>query len=121
MMFDNMASALPQIKAGAEGVRRHYPKRSALAPELPTMAEVGLKDFDVFTWWVCSPRWHRTGNREATVRRDRQGAGGARPAGQVVGERCRTAASTPEEFRTFIGKELPKYARIVKESGAKVD
>ena len=31
------------------------------------------------------------------------------------------AASTPEEFSAFIGKELPKYARIVKETGAKVD
>jgi hypothetical protein len=29
--------------------------------------------------------------------------------------------STPDEFRAFIGKELPKYARIVKESGARVD
>ena len=50
-MFDNMASALPQIKAGKlKAFAVTTPKRSALAPELPTMAEAGVRTS------TCSPR-----------------------------------------------------------------
>ncbi|MGL5005593.1 MAG: Bug family tripartite tricarboxylate transporter substrate binding protein, partial [Casimicrobium sp.] len=52
MMFDNMANASPHIKAGKlNAFAVTTPTRSALAPELPTMAQAGIKDFDVFTWW----------------------------------------------------------------------
>ena len=123
MMFDNMASALPQIKAGKlKAFAVTTPKRSALAPELPTMAEVGLKDFDVFTWWgVFAP----AGTAPEIVKRLSVEIGKALAAPDLrdkwLASGAEPAASTPEEFRTFIGKELPKYARIVKESGAKVD
>ena len=123
MMFDNMASALPQMKAGKlKAFAVTTPKRSALAPELPTMAEVGLKDFDVFTWWgVFAP----AGTAPEIVKRLSVEIGKALAAPDLrdkwLASGAEPAASTPEEFRTFIGKELPKYARIVKESGAKVD
>ena len=123
MMFDNMASSLPQIKAGKlKAFAVTTPKRSALAPDLPTMAEVGVKDFDVFTWWgLFAPadtpselvkRLSIEVNKSlaAPDLREKWLASGAEPA-----------ASTPEEFKAFIGKELTKYARIVKEIGAKVD
>ena len=123
MMFDNMASSLPQIKAGKlKAFAVTTPKRSALAPDLPTMAEAGVKDFDVFTWWgLFAPagtppelvkRLSIEVNKSlaAPDLREKWLASGAEPA-----------ASTPEEFKAFIGKELTKYARIVKESGAKVD
>ncbi len=131
MMFDNMASALPQIKAGKlKAFAVTTPKRSALAPELPTMAEAGLKDvavggfrdFDVFTWWgVLAP----AGTPPEIVKRLSAEIGKALAAPDLrekwLASGAEPAASTPEEFRAFIGKELPKYARIVKESGARVD
>ncbi len=123
MMFDNMASSLPQIKSGKlKAFAVTTPKRSALAPDLPTMAEAGVKDFDVFTWWgLFAPagtppelvkRLSLEVNKALATPdlREKWLASGAEPA-----------ASTPEEFKAFIGKELTKYARIVKESGAKVD
>ena len=123
MMFDNMASSLPQIKAGKlKAFAVTTPTRSALAPDLPTMAEAGIKDFDVFTWWGLfapagtPPELVKRLSSEvskalaATDLREKWLASGAEPA-----------ASTPEAFSAFIGKELTKYARIVKESGAKVD
>ena len=123
MMFDNMASALPQIKAGKlKAFAVTTPKRSALAPDLPTMAEAGVKDFDVFTWWgVFAP----AGTSPEVVKRLSVEIGKALSAPDLrekwLASGAEPAASTPEEFRTFIGKELPKYARIVKESGARVD
>ena len=123
MMFDNLASAMPQIKVGKlKAFAVTTPKRSALAPDLPTMAEAGIKDFDVFTWWglfapVGTPpelvkRLSGEVNKAlaAPDLREKWLASGAEPA-----------ANTPEDFRAFIGKELTKYARIVKESGAKID
>lgn len=123
MMFDNMASAMPQIKAGKlKAFAVTTPKRSALAPDLPTMAEAGIKDFDVFTWWgLFAP----AGTSPEIVKRLSVEVAKALAAPDLrekwLASGAEPAASSPEEFRTFIGKELPKYARIVKESGAKVD
>ncbi|MFN3629767.1 MAG: Bug family tripartite tricarboxylate transporter substrate binding protein [Casimicrobiaceae bacterium] len=123
MMFDNMANAMPHLKAGkTRAFAVTTPKRSALAPDLPTMTEAGMRDFDIYTWWGLfapagtPPEIIRRLNDEvgkalaSTELRERWLAGGAEPA-----------ASTPEAFAAFIARELAKYARIVKASGAKVD
>jgi tripartite-type tricarboxylate transporter receptor subunit TctC len=122
-MFDNLANAMPQVKAGKlKALAVTTAQRSKLAPELPTMAEAGLAGFDISTWFgLFAPagtpsaviaKW----NAEVTKilntpeMRERLVAQGAEPA-----------PTTPEEFAAFIGREIPKYARIVKASGAKVD
>ena len=123
MMFDNMASSVPQIKAGKlKAFAVTTPKRSALAPDLPTMAEAGIKDFDVFTWWgLFAP----AGTTPEIVKRLSVEVGKALATADLrekwLASGAEPAASTPEEFKAFITKELPKYARIVKDSGAKVD
>ena len=123
MMFDNMASAMPQIKAGKlKAFAVTTPTRSALAPDLPTMTEAGIKDFDVFTWWgLFAP----AGTPAELVKRLSVEVGKALSASDLrekwLASGAEPAASTPEAFSVFIGKELTKYARIVKESGAKVD
>ncbi len=123
MMFDNMASSLPQIKAGKlKAFAVTTPRRSALAPDLPTMAEAGIKDFDVFTWWgLFAP----AGTPPELVKRLSVEVGKALATPDLrekwLASGAEPAANTPEEFKAFIGKEIPKYARIVKESGAKVD
>ena len=123
MMFDNMASAMPQIKAGKlKAFAVTTPTRSALAPDLPTMTEAGIKDFDVFTWWgLFAP----AGTPAELVKRLSVEVGKALSASDLrekwLASGAEPAASTSEAFSAFIGKELTKYARIVKESGAKVD
>ena len=123
MMFDNMASSLPQIKAGKlKAFAVTTPRRSTLAPDLPTMAEAGIKDFDVFSWWgLFAP----AGTPPELVKRLSVEVRKALAASDLrekwLASGAEPAASTPEEFSAFISKELPKYARIVKETGAKVD
>ena len=52
LMFDNLANSTPQLKAGKlKALAVTTAKRSALAPELPTLAETGLPGFDIYTWW----------------------------------------------------------------------
>ena len=51
-MFDNLANAMPQVKAGKlKALAVTTAERSKLAPELPTMAEAGLPGFDISTWF----------------------------------------------------------------------
>ena len=125
-MFDNLASATAQIKAGklrAFAVTTRA--RAAAMPDVPTISEAGLKElagFDVSTWFgVFAP----AGTPAAIVTqlsdelrkalaspelRDRLARMGAEPA-----------PSTSAEFAAFVRSELAKYEKVVKFSGAKVD
>src|SRR5688572_15071345 len=52
MLFDSLASALPNIKSGnVRPLALNAPKRSALLPEIPTLAEAGMPEFDLYTWF----------------------------------------------------------------------
>src|SRR3954471_16084889 len=52
LMFDNLASALPNIQAGKlRALAVTTLKRSSFLPDLPTLDESGLKGFDMTTWW----------------------------------------------------------------------
>ena len=122
-MFDNLANAMAQVKGGKlRALAVTTAKRSALAPELPTMAEAGLPGFDISTWYgLFAPagtppaivaKWNADVTRILNMPdvRARFVADGAEPA-----------PDSPEQFAQFIAAELTKYARIVKVSGAKVD
>jgi tripartite-type tricarboxylate transporter receptor subunit TctC len=122
-MFDNLANAMPQVKAGKlKALAVTTAERSKLAPDLPTMAEAGLPGFDISTWFgLLAPagtpkdviaKWNAEVTKilNSPEMRDRLTAQGAEPA-----------PTTPEQFAAFIQVEIPKYARIVKVSGAKVD
>jgi tripartite-type tricarboxylate transporter receptor subunit TctC len=123
LMFDNLANSMPQVKAGKlKALAVTTGQRSKLVPELPTMAEAGVPGFDIATWFgLLAPagtppdviaRWNADVVKilNAPDMRERLAAQGAE-----------AAPSSPAEFAAFIGRELPKYARIVKLSGAKVD
>jgi len=122
-MFDNLANAMAQVKAGKlRALAVTTAKRSILAPDLPTMAEAGVPGFDISTWYgLFAPagtpsaivaKWNTEVTRILNTPdvRARFVADGAEPA-----------PDTPEQFSRFIAAELAKYARIVKASGAKVD
>jgi tripartite-type tricarboxylate transporter receptor subunit TctC len=122
-MFDNLASSMPQVKAGKlRALAVTTAKRSSLVPELPTMAEAGLTGFDISTWFgLLAPagtppdviaKWNADVVKilKSPDMRERLMAQGAEPA-----------PTTSAEFAVFIAAEVPKYAKIVKASGAKVD
>ena len=123
MMFVGLVSAQPHIKAqklraiGITGARR-----SPLMPELPTVAESGVRGFEVTGWYgVFVPAGTPPGivaklNAEI-VRimklpdvRERFAAEGA----ELVG-------NTPAQFAAFVAAEIAKWSRVVKLSGARPD
>jgi tripartite-type tricarboxylate transporter receptor subunit TctC len=123
MMFDNLANSMPQVKAGKlRALAVTTAERSKLAPDLPTMAEAGLPGFDIATWFgLLAPagtpkyviaKWNAEVVKilNSPEMRDR-----------LVAQGADAAPTTPGQFAAYIASELPKYARIVKASGAKVD
>jgi len=123
LMFDNLASALPNIKAGrVRALAVTTLRRSTMLPELPTISEAGLRGFDVATWFgVLAPAGtppEIVSKLNAEIVRilntpamkERLAALGAEPVG-----------NKPEEFAAFIKAEIPKYARVIKASGARAD
>lgn len=129
LMFDNLASSLAQMQGGKlRALAVTTRRRSPHAPELPTLeeADARLKGFDIDTWFgVLAPagippealgRLHDELARALTdaAVKERLAKFGAEAGGQL-------RENTPQAFAAFIRAEIPKYARIVKASGARVD
>ena len=124
LMFDNLASALPSIKADkVRALATTTRTRSSFLPDLPTLEESGLKGFDMTTWWgVSAPA-----KTPQTVV-DRLSAEILRAMDAPdMKERLRNMGSdaptirTPGQFASFVSSELKIYTDLVKRSGAKAD
>lgn len=122
-MFDNLASAMVQVKAGKlKALAVTTAARSKLAPDIPTMTEAGVPGFDISTWFgLLAPantppaiiaKWNADVVKilNTPQMRDRLASQGAE-----------ATPMTPTAFAAFIAAEVPKYARLIKASGAKVD
>lgn len=124
LMFDNISSALPHIKAGrvrALGVSGA--QRSPVLPDLPTIQETGLKNYETTAWGgVVGPpgmaadlvqRLNRDINRTLAL-----------PA---VKERYAAlaweiqASTSPDALMALARAESPRWAEVVRRSGAKMD
>jgi tripartite-type tricarboxylate transporter receptor subunit TctC len=123
LMFDNLASALPNVQAGrvrALGVTTRT--RAAALPALPTLHEAGLPGFDIGTWFgVLAP----AATPPAVVATLNAAILRALDA-PAVGERFRAlgappAGGTPAQFAALIRTDIAKYEKIVRASGAQAD
>jgi len=124
LMFDNLPSALPQIKAGKlKALAVTSATRSGAVPDLPTIAEAGpVKGFEASSWFgllaptgtpadIVNRIQHETAKAmQLPALKERLLSQGAIPGGQ-----------SPAEFAAFIAAETAKWAKVVKVSGAKVD
>ena len=128
VMFDNLPSALPQIKAGKlKALAVTSGQRSPALPDVPTIAEAGgaksgLANYDASSWFglfapasMPADQVNRLQQEIAKALatpaiKERLQAQGAIPGGMV-----------PAKFAEFIAAETKKWSEVVKVSGAKVD
>jgi tripartite-type tricarboxylate transporter receptor subunit TctC len=123
MIFDNMPSALPLVKSGElRAIAVTSAARSPAAPNIPTIAESGLPGFEATSWFALYA--------PAGLPKDVQARINAETARVMalpdVREKLATlglevATGTPEALATFMQGEIAKWAKVVKESGAKPD
>ena len=123
MMLAVPSTVVPHIKSGkvrALGVTSA--RRSPLAPELPTVAESGVKGYEGSTWYgVVAPA--RTSAAIVTLlNRDIVRALNEPDVHErLTAQGVEIVGSTPQAFSQFIRSEIPKWAEAVRTSGARVD
>ena len=119
LMFDTVAAISPLVKGG--GVRARAvttTKRSAAAPDVPTMAEAGLEGYETSTWGgVLAP----AGTPKEIVAKLNAEINKALVAADVnaklSGAGIEVAGGTPEQFAAFIQSEMQKWAKVAKDAG----
>ena len=120
--FDNLATAAASIKAGKlRALAVTTTQRSALLPGVPPIADT-FKGFEIDTWWglvapaatppdvVAKLNAAFVAALNSPEAKTRFAALMAEPVG-----------NSPEQFGAFMKRELVKYEKVVKASGAKVD
>ena len=123
-MFDQLTAGLPLVKGGKLRLLAvTTPKRSPLSPETPTMAEAGVKNFEMMSWQaVYAPK----GTPKPIV---------DKLNGEIVkilrNPETRTklettngieiVASTPEDLTKLMQAEIPRWGALVKKSGAQAN
>jgi tripartite-type tricarboxylate transporter receptor subunit TctC len=122
VMFDNVPSIGPHVKAGrVRGLGVSAPKRAAQFPDLPAIAEA-VPGYETNSWGgVIGPAKLR---REIVQRLYAEVK--AALAAPAVVERFKQLdtepdAGGPEAFLALVRSETPKWADVVKKSGAKID
>jgi tripartite-type tricarboxylate transporter receptor subunit TctC len=123
MAIETSGSATPHIQAGSvRALAVSTAQRSPSFPELPTLAEAGLKGYDVTTWYgflvpkgapreICDKLYGQISEAlKSPEIRARLKDMGAEPVGD-----------TPAEFGKFIHSETDKWGRVAKEAGAQIE
>ncbi|ARP95536.1 Bug family tripartite tricarboxylate transporter substrate binding protein [Bordetella genomosp. 13] len=123
LIFDNLPSSMGFLKAGKlRPLAVTTAKRSPALPDVPTMAEAGIAGYEASSWFgLLAPagtppaiidkvqRDVARALQQEDVKRQLQ-AQGAEPSG-----------ITPAAFKAFMAQETDKWAKVVRQSGAKVD
>jgi tripartite-type tricarboxylate transporter receptor subunit TctC len=123
LVFIGIPAAAPHVKAGKlRALAVVAPQRSNALPDVPTVAEAGLKDFEVTTWYgVLAP----AGTPPAVVRRLNAELVKIMHAPEMKEKLSATGTepltSTPEEFAAYIKREIAKWGDVVRRAGVKAD
>lgn len=123
MMFDNIFTTLPLARSGKfRALAVSTAQRSAIAPEIPTVAEAGVPGYDANAWFglfapAAVPKDIITRLNAEVIRglqtadmRERLRALGVTPG-----------SGTPEQFAAFFRNEVAKWAKVVKSAGVRAD
>jgi len=123
MMFDNIPSSLPHIKAGKlRALATTGAKRDPALPDLPTLAEAGVPGYESGVWFGLTVPAGTP--REIIVKLNAAALQAARSpefVKRMTDLGYNLIPSTPEQMATMLKAELARWAPIVKSSGAKID
>jgi len=123
LMFATSASVIPYIKAGRlRALAVTTAKRSASVPDLPTVAEAGVPGFEAITWHGVVVPAATPATLVERLNRDIVAVlrlPDLRERLESLG--AEISSGTPRDFADYIAREIPKWAKVVKDSGARAE
>ena len=123
MMFDNIPPQVGNIKAGTvRALAVTSLKRNSALPDVPTLDEVGLKGYEVVSFFGLAAR---AGTPRETVMRLNTALNNATRTPKLreilEGRGADVVQGTPEDFTSFIKSEIAKFAPVIKRAGVVVE
>jgi tripartite-type tricarboxylate transporter receptor subunit TctC len=123
IMFGNLPVALPHVRSGkVVALATTTARRSPLAPEIPTMSEAGIQDFEMATWYGMLAPAGTAPELVAKIQSD-----SARVLSDPATRERLTnmgvdlVLDTPAEFKAYLQSEIARYTKIIKAHGLKAD
>jgi tripartite-type tricarboxylate transporter receptor subunit TctC len=122
MLFDSLASVMPHVRSGkVRPLAVNAPKRNALLPDVPTLAEAGLGAFDRYTWFgMFAP----AGTPPEIVKRIHAEIQVALKAPDVKERMDAIGAEAigngPEQFVERIVSDMNRWSEVIKKANVKV-
>jgi tripartite-type tricarboxylate transporter receptor subunit TctC len=123
MLFDNLSSSLPLIKAGeVQALGLTSLERSPVAPKIPTLAEQGLPSFEAISWFsLMGPAQLPPSIQMRLNRLTRQALTNPEVRASLLAGGLDPAPGGPQELSKLIAAESNKWGRVIIKSGAKLD
>ena len=123
-MFDQLTAGLPLVKGGKLRLLAvTTPKRSPLSPETPTMAEAGVKDFEMMSWQAVyapkgtpKPIVDKLNGEIVKILKNPETRSKLETTNGIE-----IVASTPEDLTKLMQAEIPRWGALVKKSGAQAN
>ena len=123
MMFAPLSLALPQVKAGKlRAIGLASARRSALAPDVPTIAEQGLPDFEALSWYALMVP---AGTAAEVVTRLNaetvRALGSADMRARLAAQGMEPGRASPQQLAATIGVETQRWADVIRRQNLKPD
>ncbi len=122
LMFNNMLSAMPQVKNGRlRAVAVTSNKRSTALPDLPTIAET-VPGYEASGWYAALAPAATPRELISKINNDMNRIMRMPDVTQrLAGDGVEAVGTTPEQFGNYLRSEIAKWGKVVKASGAKAD
>jgi tripartite-type tricarboxylate transporter receptor subunit TctC len=123
MAFSPAAPVVTHVQSGAvQPIAVTTLARTAILPDVPTIAELGFPGFEATTWHgIVAPAGTPRGVVAALHRAMNEALNDPETRNALTNLGVDVVANTPDEFRAYIRSEIPKWAAIVRASGAKLE
>ncbi|HEX9432067.1 MAG TPA: tripartite tricarboxylate transporter substrate binding protein, partial [Burkholderiales bacterium] len=121
VLFDPFSSLYPQVRGGkARGLAVTTERRSSVAPELPTVSDLGYKGFDVSSWQgLVVPAATPKDIVERLHRDTVKLLGSAEIKEQFAKHGAEPAPTSPEKFAEYIRGEIARWQKVARDAGVK--
>lgn len=123
LIFDSLSSSLAQIQGGKfRAIAMSTAKRSHVLPRVPTIQESGVPGFDISAWYgifapaATPPAIVQKLNAEIVRAMNAPTA-----KERIEGSGYQIVGSTPAQLDSHVRGEMTRWAKVVKESGAKLE